>query len=89
MTYLPSIRPDAAPASCRLRRGDFGVEVRQASSLPLKLALFDGRSGLIALLDPVISKPTWTAVVFDHAGFGEAMKHLFEDRWQRAAQFGE
>src|SRR5438552_6475457 len=30
-----------------------GVEVRQATSLPMKLALFDGRQGLIALLDPV------------------------------------
>jgi HTH-type transcriptional regulator, sugar sensing transcriptional regulator len=66
-----------------------GVEIRQASSLPLKLALFDDRNGLIALLDPVISKPTWTSLVFDHAGLGEAMKHLFEDRWQRAAEFGE
>ncbi len=59
------------------------------ASLPLKLALFDGRNGLIALLDPVISKPTWTSLVFDHAGLGEAMKHLFEDRWQRATEFGE
>lgn len=66
-----------------------GVEIRQAASLPLKLALFDGRQGLIALLDPVISKPTWTSLVFEHAGLGEAMKHLFEDRWQRAKEFGE
>jgi HTH-type transcriptional regulator, sugar sensing transcriptional regulator len=66
-----------------------GVEIRQASSLPLKMALFDCRSGLIALLDPVISKPTWTSLVFDHAGLGEAMKHLFEDRWLRAVEFGE
>ncbi len=66
-----------------------GVEVRQASSLPLKLALFDHGNGLIALLDPVISKPTWTSLVFDHAGLGEAMKHLFEDRWQRARELGE
>lgn len=66
-----------------------GVEIRQAPSLPLKLALFDARSGLIALLDPVISNPTWTSLVFDHAGLGEAMKHLFEDRWQRAMEFGE
>jgi len=64
-----------------------GVEIRQAPSLPLKLALFDGLHGLIALLDPVVSKPTWTSVVFDHAGLGEAMKHLFEDRWQRATPF--
>jgi sugar-specific transcriptional regulator TrmB len=66
-----------------------GVGIRQAPSLPLKLALFDGRNGMIALLDPVISKPTWTSLVFDHAGLGEAMKHLFEDRWQRATEFSE
>ncbi len=66
-----------------------GVEIRQAPSLPLKLALFDGRSGLIALLDPVISKPAWTSLVFEHSGLGEAMKHLFEDRWNRAREFGD
>lgn len=76
----------------RQRLADYaaaGVEIRQAGSLPLKLACFDARNGLIALLDPVISRPTWTSLVFDHAGLGEAMKHLFEDRWQRAAQFSE
>ena len=58
-----------------------GVAIRQSESLPLKLALFDSANGMIALLDPVIGKPSWTSVVFDHAGLGEAMKHLFEDRW--------
>lgn len=61
-----------------------GVEVRQLPSLPMKLALFDNARGMIALLDPVITKPTWTSVVFDHAGLGEAMKGLFEDYWRRA-----
>ncbi len=61
-----------------------GVEIRQATSLPLKLALFDGLHGLIALIDPVVTKPSWTSVVFDHPGLGEAMKHLFEYRWQQA-----
>ena len=64
-----------------------GVEIREAESLPMKLALFDGKQGLIALLDPVLSIPAWTALVFDHAGFAEAMHHLFEDRWQRATEF--
>ena len=59
-----------------------GVEVRQADSLPMKLAIFDGRQGMIALLDPVITTPSWTAVVFDHAGMGEAMTGLFEDCWR-------
>jgi sugar-specific transcriptional regulator TrmB len=66
-----------------------GVEIRQAPSLPLKLALFDGVNGMIALLDPVVSKPAWTSLVFEHDGLGEAMKHLFEDRWARASEFGE
>jgi hypothetical protein len=76
----------------RLRLGEYasaGVEIRQAPSLPLKLALFDDLSGMIALLDPVVSRPTWTSLVFDHAGMAEAMKHLFEDRWNRASEFRE
>jgi sugar-specific transcriptional regulator TrmB len=60
-----------------------GVQVRVANSLPMKLALFDGEHGMIALLDPVITRPAWTAVVFHHEGMGEAMKALFEERWQR------
>ncbi|WP_321477927.1 helix-turn-helix domain-containing protein [uncultured Paludibaculum sp.] len=61
-----------------------GVEVREVLSLPLKLALFDCSQGLVALLDPVITRPAWTAVVFDHGGFAEAMAGLFEERWRRA-----
>ena len=61
-----------------------GVEVRYTDSLPMKLALFDCSNGMIALLDPVITKPTWTSVVFDHRGMGQAMKGLFEDYWRRA-----
>ena len=60
-----------------------GVQVRMADSLPMKLAVFDGEHGMIALLDPVITRPTWTAVVFHHEGMGEAMKGLFEERWRR------
>ena len=58
-----------------------GIEVRLAAALPLKLALFDAAEGLIALLDPVISRPNWTSVVFTHAGMAEAMKMLFEQHW--------
>jgi HTH-type transcriptional regulator, sugar sensing transcriptional regulator len=70
----------------RQRLADYtasGVEVRIAHSLPMKLALFDARDGMIALLDPVITRPAWTSVVFHHEGMGEAMKGLFEDHWRR------
>jgi sugar-specific transcriptional regulator TrmB len=72
--------------SHRHRLNDYvaaGIEVRMADSLPMKLALFDCQHGMIALLDPVITRPTWTAVVFHHEGMGEAMKGLFEDHWRR------
>ncbi|MCC7496671.1 MAG: TrmB family transcriptional regulator [Bryobacterales bacterium] len=62
-----------------------GVEVRCADSLPMKLAVFDCSQGMIALLDPVITKPTWTSVVFVHRGMGQAMKGLFEEYWRRSA----
>jgi hypothetical protein len=58
-----------------------GVEVRVADSLPMKLAVFDGGRGLVALLDPVVTRPAWTSVVFDHAGMGEAMQGLFDVHW--------
>ncbi len=73
----------------RQRLGDYsaaGVEVRQVPSLPMKLALFDASRGLIALLDPVITRPSWTALVFDHGGMGEAMKGLFDEYWGRGKQ---
>lgn len=63
-----------------------GIEVCSAPSVPMKLALFDGHQGMIALLDPVITKPSWTALMFDHIGFAEAMKGLFEDHWKRATE---
>ena len=63
-----------------------GVEVCSVPSLPMKLAVFDGRLGMVALLDPVITKPSWTSLLFEHSGFAEAMKMLFEDYWRRAAE---
>jgi hypothetical protein len=61
-----------------------GVEIRHTGSLPMKLALFDATAGMIALLDPVITKPTWTSVLFDHRGMGQAMRGLFDDYWRRS-----
>lgn len=62
-----------------------GVQLRILPRLPLKLALFDAKCGLVALLDPVLTRPSWTAVIFEHEGFAEAMSGLFESYWCRAA----
>ena len=65
--------------------GDPGVQVRVIDRLPMKLAVFDGVRGMIALLDPVVTRPAWTTVLFDHPGMGQAMKGLFEDYWEQAS----
>ena len=51
----------------------------------MKLALFDGKCGLVALLDPVVTRPSWTSVVFEHQGFAEAMAGLFDSYWGRGS----
>jgi HTH-type transcriptional regulator, sugar sensing transcriptional regulator len=61
-----------------------GVEVRTIAKVPLKMAVMDSRAGLLALLDPVITRPAWTSVIFEHEGMGEAMTNLFENYWTRA-----
>ncbi len=81
------IEPEALDGIHRARLSEYqqaGVEVRLLSPLPMKLAVFDGSQGLVALLDPVITRPAWTAVVFDHEGFGGAMRNLFDDWWKKA-----
>jgi HTH-type transcriptional regulator, sugar sensing transcriptional regulator len=61
-----------------------GVEVRTIAKVPLKMAVMDSRAGLLALLDPVITRPAWTSVIFEHEGMAEAMTNLFENYWARA-----
>lgn len=68
---------------------DAGVEVRRVPRVPMKMALLDGSRGLLALVDPVTSKPTWTAIVFEHEGMAEAMVSVFEDYWRRASAVKE
>jgi sugar-specific transcriptional regulator TrmB len=62
-----------------------GVEIRQIEKVPMKMALMDSRRGLLALLDPVLTRPAWTSMIFEHEGMAEAMKILFEEYWRRAS----
>jgi sugar-specific transcriptional regulator TrmB len=74
----------------RLREyAEAGVEIREIQELPMKLALFDRRRGILALLDPLTTKQSWTSVWFDHRGFGSAMAELFDSRWAAAAKARE
>ena len=61
-----------------------GAEVRTAEELPMKLALFDARFGMIALVDPVLTRPQMTALIFEHEALGGALRRLFQDQWERS-----
>lgn len=61
-----------------------GANIRLSERLPMKLALFDSRRGMISLDDPVVSHPQITALVFEHESLAAAMRALFEDFWNRA-----
>lgn len=63
-----------------------GAQVKIADGLPIKLALFDGKQGMISLDDPVVSHPQITALVFEHASMAEAMRTLFDDMWGRGTE---
>ena len=74
---------DAAERERLSGLGELGAEVRVAERLPMKLALFDSRRGMISLDDPVVSHPQITALVFEHESLAAAMRALFDDFWNR------
>ncbi len=65
---------------------EVGAEVRLGRNIPIKLALFDGHSGMISLDDPVVSHQKITALVFEHRSLGIAMRTLFVDLWDRSSR---
>ena len=79
---------DPSAASFRAAMGEYhaaGVDGRLVDELPIKLAMSDRRSALIALTDemlPDIGFPT--NLVIEHAGFCEYQADAFEHRWQMA-----
>ncbi len=78
--FLPAVATNSPSALNTL-----GVRFRLAETLPMKLAVFDGVRGIIALMDPVLTRPAWTSVLFDHSGMGEAMTALFERYWRHGS----
>lgn len=63
-----------------------GVELRIRATLPVKLALFDNRYGMCALRDPVVTRPGWTTMTFEHPGMLEVMHVIFEHYWAQARE---
>ncbi len=64
--------------------GGPGDEVRVTDSLPIKLAIFDDKTVLFVMPDPISEKLTITTVVIENPALGLAFKTLFDSIWNQA-----
>jgi len=66
---------------------DLGEEARTISDLPIKMAIFDRKTVLFALVDPIIGKPSVTSLVAEHRALAMSFIVLFESFWEKAHDY--
>ena len=67
------------------RYHDAGVEGRLVEELPIKLAIADRRTALLAMTDPVLPDIGFpTTLLVEHPGFATLQAEAFERLWETA-----
>ena len=66
-----------------------GEEARVVEELPIKLAIFDEKTVLLALKDPITHRPSLTTMLIEHSDFAKVMKITFESIWNSAMLWNE
>jgi sugar-specific transcriptional regulator TrmB len=69
----------------RCARG--GEEARVLKKLPMKMAIFDSRIVMYALVDPVSKETSLTSQIVEHPALAESLKILFQTLWQQAEDY--
>lgn len=59
----------------------WGQRARVVERLPIKLNLFDGRTALLSLQDPLTGAPSLTALCVTHPGLAQMLALAFEGLW--------
>lgn len=62
----------------------WGLEIRVAASLPLKMQAFDEEIALISMQDPAAGQPSFTAVLIHNKGAAAMLNLAFEHLWANA-----
>jgi hypothetical protein len=65
----------------------WGLEIRVAASLPLKMQAFDEEIALISMQDPAAGQPSFTAVLIHNKGAAAMLNLAFEHLWANARQY--
>jgi sugar-specific transcriptional regulator TrmB len=68
---------------------DMGDQIRFVSELPLKINLYDERTAVILLQDPVGGQSSLTCLVIEHGSMARALKVAFESLWHQGVDFEE
>jgi hypothetical protein len=63
---------------------EWGLEIRVAPELPLKMQAFDDEAVLISMQDPAAGQPSFTAVAIHNRGLVEVLNLAFERLWDGA-----
>jgi sugar-specific transcriptional regulator TrmB len=69
----------------RCARG--GEEARVLKKLPMKMAIFDSRIVMYALVDPVSKQTSLTSQIVEHPALAESLKILFRTLWEQAEDY--
>jgi HTH-type transcriptional regulator, sugar sensing transcriptional regulator len=66
---------------------EWGLEIRVAAEIPLKIQAFDDEAVLVSMQDPTAGQPSFTAVAIHNRGFVAMMNLAFEYLWANARPF--
>ncbi len=64
-----------------------GEEVRVSKELPMKMAVFDERIAMFALIDPISSSTSLTTQIVEHPALAKSLKMLFYHLWKEAEDY--
>jgi sugar-specific transcriptional regulator TrmB len=64
-----------------------GDEARVIAELPIKLNIFDNRTCLFTLEDPIKEKTSLTMLVTEHEAMAKTHRLLFESIWEKAINY--
>jgi len=64
-----------------------GEEARVIDKLPMKMAIFDKKTVLLALEDPVSKELSLTTQVIEHRALANGLRILFDVMWERADDY--
>jgi HTH-type transcriptional regulator, sugar sensing transcriptional regulator len=73
----------------RLRKGADveSNEDRIIEKLPMKMVIFDGKTAMHTLEDPIQGQPSLTTLVTEHSALAESLKMTFELCWEKAKDY--